>query len=93
MSFIDGTQISSNVVTFDKLAHDELLANIDRSTWISPAHKIALCAVVELHHPCAGDEHDDDPELVNDPCLCKGCSNIDQEYPCKTILVVREALQ
>ena len=85
--------MSSNVFTFDQLAHDELLAKIDRFTCCSGAHELALRAVVELHHPCRGDEHDDDPEIVNDPCLCKGCSSIDENYPCKTVLVVREALQ
>ena len=91
MSFIDGTQISSNVVTRDHLAHFHLLAQI-HSQQVSEPSKIyaALLAVVNFHHPCFGDEHDDDPDIVNDSCICM--SEPDVEYPCKTMLLIMEAM-
>lgn len=93
MSFIDGTQISSNVITPDQLAHSDLIVMIHAQQIMNPS-KIydALLAVAYLHHPCRGDEHDDDPELEADPCLCKGCSSIDENYPCKTVLLIKEAM-
>ena len=51
-------QISSNVFTPDHLAHDELLARLSIEQGCPVGD--ALLAVVELHHPCWGDEHDDD---------------------------------
>ena len=92
MSFIDGTQISSNVITPDHIAHNDLLVELNCQQILNPSKVFnALWAVIKLHHPCRGDEHDDDPELEDDPCLCKG--DTEENYPCKTVLVVREALQ
>lgn len=50
----------------------------------------AIRAVVELHSPCTGDDHDDSPALVGVPCICVSCDGL--EYPCPTIQVIEKEL-
>jgi len=52
----------------------------------------ALHAVITLHSPCTGEDHDDSPELADTPCICKGCHEGDGSWPCPTIKAVMKQL-
>lgn len=75
------------------MTHDELLEKIG-SVFYEEGGGLrldkALSAVVKLHSPCTGDDHDDSPALVGVPCICVSCDGL--EYPCPTIQVIEKEL-
>ena len=79
------------------MTHDELLARIAKLS-ITPETNVvsselatALMAVVELHAPCTGGQHDDSIELINEPCICIYCP--DDIWPCPTIQAIEKELK
>lgn len=78
------------------MTHEELLAKMAQIAHTKDANEarndylLALSAVVKLHSPCTGDDHDDSPALVGVPCICVSCDGL--EYPCPTIQVIEKEL-
>ena len=75
------------------MRHHELLEKID-SVFYEEHGGLrldkTLSAVVKLHSPCMGDDHDESPALVGVPCICVSCDGL--EYPCPTIQVIEKEL-
>lgn len=77
------------------MTHDELLVKINAGG--AYAFEVdsygwkALLAVVKLHSPCMGDDHDESPALVGVPCICVSCDGL--EYPCPTIQAIEKELK